>query len=84
MDLDEKIGQARRHVASGRDVVERQRHLVEAGNAPPGAAELLEQFLKLQAIFESALARFIRERDELTSENFIVPRLPKGPPPSGR
>jgi len=63
MSLDEKIEQARRHIESGRAVVDRQRRPINAGSSPPGAAELLKRFLQSQAIFEGDLERFLKERD---------------------
>ncbi|WP_141688411.1 hypothetical protein [Bradyrhizobium paxllaeri] len=62
-DLNEKIEQAKRYVAKGRRVVERQRQRIASGTAAPGASELLATFEQSQAIFEEDLARLLKERD---------------------
>lgn len=55
MTLDEKIAQARRHVESGRGIIERQRLLV-ARHKTVAAVDLLGLFESTQGIFEKDLA----------------------------
>ena len=65
--LVERISMARRHVATGHSVIARQRDVIAKKRAfgadASGAEELLDQFEQSQAMFESDLARLLKERD---------------------
>jgi hypothetical protein len=57
-----RVALARRHVARGRQIVERQQLLVgQSGANLPEATKLLALFEATQAIFEDDLERLLRE-----------------------
>ncbi|WP_407193780.1 hypothetical protein [Bradyrhizobium sp. STM 3566] len=58
----ERVSLARRHVAKGRQIVERQRRMVsKAGANTAEALKLLALFEATQNIFEDDLERILRE-----------------------
>ena len=61
MTLDERIEQARRHVDSGRRIVERQRVLA-ARLRSESSADLLARFERTQQIFETDLADLLARK----------------------
>jgi hypothetical protein len=61
MTLDERIAMARRHVESGRRIVERQRALV-ARIGSQSSIDLLGLFESIQHTFEADLADLLKEK----------------------
>lgn len=57
--LEEKIDQARRHVDSGRLIIEHQRAIVTRYRMPL-AIDLLEQFERTQQMFEMDLVDLLK------------------------
>jgi hypothetical protein len=63
--ISERLGLARRHVARGRQIVERQQEIVRnSGLNTKEAVQLLALFEKTQAIFEEDLDRLLRESSD--------------------
>lgn len=70
--ISERLTLARRHVARGRQIVERQQLMVRNGAVNRAEAiKLLALFEKTQAIFEDDLDRLLREE----SQAVRLPRL---------
>ncbi|TKV78939.1 hypothetical protein FDV58_24890 [Bradyrhizobium elkanii] len=63
--LDEKIALAKKHVEDGRRIVASQRERIASGKTynEAEARELLEQFERVQAIFDSDLKRLLATRN---------------------
>jgi hypothetical protein len=62
MTLDEKIAMARRHVESGRLIIERQRAIVVRHGGWASAADLLQRFEITQLIFEADLDDLLKRK----------------------
>jgi uncharacterized protein YciI len=66
----ERYQEANRHVASGREVIRRQRDLIDRkkahGRTTDDAEDLLAVFERTQTIFEDDLTRITRERGEVS------------------
>ena len=64
---DKLIAMAHRHVASGLEILDRQRHVIERMRAlsldVADAEDLLARFEQSQTIFEEDLSRLTKERD---------------------
>jgi hypothetical protein len=66
----DRYQEARRHVVSGREVIRRQRDLIDRkkahGRTTDDAEDLLAVFERTQTIFEDDLTRITRERGEVS------------------
>jgi hypothetical protein len=63
--ISERLALARRHVARGRQIVERQQEIVRNSCLNTDeAVQLLALFEKTQAIFEEDLDRLLRESSD--------------------